>query len=295
MKRFFIAFFIIVNFAFPGNAQVINDTIYFDEYWEQCLPDSAIYYRVITNDTTGKFQFNVTDFYMSGQLQMTGTYRSIQPDYKTDLFTYWYENGRKQIECMFKNNKLTGEYKEWYATGQIKTIRSYKNGYLNGKETVWEENGILSKIAEYKNGLKQGRFITYYDNGMPIRKDFYKNDSLIKGKCFTYSGKDTSYFNYIIFPEFNGAGIEKFKEFVLNELNYPETAKQNKENGKVYVRFTIDKTGKVTEVAITKKDKNYFNQEAMRVVKSSPYWIPGKRDGKVIEFLFTIPILFEIQ
>jgi len=293
MKKILLANITII-FAINIYSQLIRDTVFYDKNWQQSDPENAGYYRIVSSDTSGKFQYLVKDYYISGQLQMTGTYKSISPDYKTGIFKYWYENGQQKLICSYVNNKLDGEYLEYYNNGKPKNKKFYKNGLLNGTEKSWSSKGFLAKVVEYKDGVKHGKFMTYYDNGQLIRKDIYRNNRFVKGNCYTREGKDTSYFDYFIMPKFKG-GLEGFKRFVLDGIKYPEVARQNKEEGQVYLKFTIDKEGNLIKAEIIKEDKEYFNEEVMRVLKLSPKWIPGRKDGKLINVTITIPISFKIQ
>ena len=162
----FILANLVLSFAINTYSQLINDTIYFDSDWKQSIKENAKYYRIINNDTNGKFQFIVKDYYLSGQIQMKGVYKSIYPDYKIGKFTYWYENGQVQIICNYHNNDLNGKYIEYYENGQLKSERIYKNSVLEGIEKSWSNSGILNRIVEYKNGLKHGKFVTYYNNAV---------------------------------------------------------------------------------------------------------------------------------
>ncbi len=275
-------------------SQLINDTVYFDSSWEQINPENAKYYRIISNDTTGKIQFSVRDYYISGSIQMTGNFKSINPDYRLGIFYYYYENGKTKVVCNYLNNKLDGDYFEFYNNGQLKSSKNYRNGLLEGVQKSWSIEGIVTKKVEYKNGEKNGKFSTYYKNGQLIRRDVYKNNELIKGKCFTHEGRDTSYFRYFIMPKFKG-GLEGFKKYILNNIIYPEIAVKNNEEGQVLIKFTIDKAGNLVKPKIVKKDKEYFNEEAIRVINTSPKWIPGKRDGKLVDVSITIPLKFRLN
>lgn len=285
--------FLLLFMPALSQSQWNTDTVFYDSNWNQCNPDAASYYRIIEIDTT-EILFQVKDYYITGQVQMKGAFRSINPDIKTGDFTYWHKNGQIWIKCTFEQGDLTGKYIEWFENGQIKTESTYKSGKLDGIEKQWDEDGGLSKSIEYKNGEKDGDFITFYSNGLPVRKDFYKNDRLIKGRCYTEEGKDTSYFRYFIMPSFMG-GVKGFKDFIAEKLVFPDTAKVNNEEGLVKIKFTIDKKGDVTDVNIVKKDKEYFNSEALRVIKELPRWIPGMRDGKEVEVTMTVPIYFKLK
>lgn len=276
-----------------GYSQDLIDTVYFDKNWNQCISEEAVFFRTIKFDTEKDIQLIVNDYYKSGSLQMKGMYKSINPDYKMGKFEYYYENGQKQIQCNYENNLLEGNYLEWHPNGNLKIQKFYTGNLLNGEEKNWDSMGNLTKTIEYKNGYKYGQFNTYYANGKLKRKDVYKNDSLIKGRCFNRSGRDTLYYDYLEPPIFQG-GIKAFKEFILKELKYPEEAKNLNIEGEVYIKFTISTDGKVTRTTIIKEDKTYFNQEAIRVVKMSPTWIPGRKDGQPSEFSITIPIKFKL-
>ncbi len=285
---------LIFAIAINVHSQFLNDTVYFNSSWDQSDEENAEYYRVISNDTSGKLQFHVKDYYKTGQIQMTGNYKSINPDYKLGKFYYYYKNGQLHIECNYYHNNPEGKYCEYFSNGQLRSEKNYKSGRLNGTELTWSAEGRIKKEVNYKNGAKHGKFLTYYDNGLLIRKDIYRDDKFVRGRCFTREGKDTSYFEYFIMPKFKG-GLAGFKKYILDKINYPEIAVRNNEEGTVYVRFTVDKEGNIIKAKIVKEDKEYFNTEALRVLDTSPRWMPGRRDGKLIDVSITIPIMFKLN
>ena len=120
---------IILFIFFSGHSQTNGDTIYFDQNWNQASKDKASYFRVVSIDTQ-RICFMVRDHYLTGQLQMEGAYRSINPDMKMGKFLYWYQNGNRHIECFFKEGKLEGQYREWYDNGILKTEKSGENTAL---------------------------------------------------------------------------------------------------------------------------------------------------------------------
>ena len=95
-------------------------------------------------------------------------------------------------------------------------------------------------------------------------------------------------------PKFKG-GLTGFKKFILEKLKYPEDAKLNDEEGSVQIRFTVGMDGNIKGIKLTKEDKEYFNEEVIQAVASSPKWNPGKRDGKFVDVTITIPIRFRLK
>jgi TonB family protein len=98
-----------------------------------------------------------------------------------------------------------------------------------------------------------------------------------------------------IFPHDSLESIDAFREFVIKHLEYPEIAGEKGIGGKVFVEFVVNKKGDVTNVTIKRGADPLLDAEAIRVVKSSPQWIPGKQRGKEVNVAFTFPIMFVTQ
>ncbi len=96
-------------------------------------------------------------------------------------------------------------------------------------------------------------------------------------------------------PKFKGKGLDEFRKYIQNNLKYPESASESGISGRVYVSFVINKRGKVKDVKIVRSVDAAFDKEAIRVVKSSPNWTPGKQRGENIKVAYTIPIEFRLQ
>jgi len=276
-------------------AQEINDTIYYDSEHRQVKQfDSTGFFRVITIDDKAGFQFYVRDYYPTGQLMMSGQYRSLNPDNKNGEFNYFYSSGMQKKKCSYKDNQLNGKYLTWYDNGTIKQKSTYNNNKLDGLTKIWSEEGVLRKYVEYKNGKINGKLISYYSDGQETRNELYKNDSLIKSMCYSPTGADTIYFKHFTPPQFLGGDITKFSKWVLIKLRYPLEAKEKKEEGEVGIKFTVSRTGKVGTVQIIKQDKTYFNSEVLRVINNSPLWSPAMRDLDTISITFQLPVKFTL-
>lgn len=96
-------------------------------------------------------------------------------------------------------------------------------------------------------------------------------------------------------PDFKGKGLNGFRNWVMKNLKYPEIAAENGISGTVYVTFVVEPTGLVNKVTIVRGVDPALNKEAVRVVKTSPKWTPGKQRGKAVRVAFTFPIKFVLQ
>ena len=293
----YLRLIIIILIVLPsaGKGQIILDTMYFNQNWEQSSEQDANYYRIVSTDTSsGSFRFFVKDYYLSGQVQMTGTYNSIRPDNKDGQFIYYYDNGQQQRDCFYRENTLNGTFREWYRSGKLKNVQEYKNGLLDGPYKTWREDGSLKQEARYVKGEKSGNFRTYYENGQLTRNDLYEDDKLVEGFCFTPDGDPTEYFPYIVMPRFRD-GRTGLRKFIESELRYPPEAKKSGDEGYVIIVFTVDEEGNVKDPQIVNGDREYFNEEALRVVNLFPIWIPGEVDGIPSPVHVTVPIEFRLR
>ena len=275
-------------------SQVFTDTMYFNNSWEQTSKENAKYYRIIMMDNSGDFLFHVTDYYLSGQVQMTGSFRSIRPDNREGQFTWYYPDGQKQQECEYKNNILHGLFQEWYKNGQPKSRQNLYEGVPDGPMKKWKEDGVIQLEAQYRKGERHGYFITYYDNAQMIRKDLYEQGTLIEGQCFNRNGTPTDYFPYIVLPHFNGS-LPELNKFIKKNLKYPRAAKSQEREATILVIFTVDETGQIKNPQILHGDREDFNAEALRLVSSLPSWIPGTIDGIPSTLQTTIRIEFRLH
>lgn len=94
-------------------------------------------------------------------------------------------------------------------------------------------------------------------------------------------------------PEFPG-GNEVLMSWIAKNIKYPEIAKENGVQGKVFVQFVIGKDGKVTDVTVIRGVDPSLDKEAVRVIQSMPPWKPGKQRGKPVKVSFQIPINFKL-
>jgi len=94
-------------------------------------------------------------------------------------------------------------------------------------------------------------------------------------------------------PEFPG-GISAMFQFFAENLKYPPTC--DDVQGKVIVRFLVDKTGKVRNTEIARSNlPEEFNKEALRVVRLLPKFKPGARDGVPADVWQAVPISFRLM
>lgn len=96
-------------------------------------------------------------------------------------------------------------------------------------------------------------------------------------------------------PTFQGGDLNTFRNWVQSNLDYPEIAAENGISGRVFIQFAVSPQGKVVDVVVARGVDKALDDEAVRVVKSSPVWNPGKQRGRPVKVQFTFPIVFVLQ
>ncbi len=92
------------------------------------------------------------------------------------------------------------------------------------------------------------------------------------------------------------SGVLGLKEYLSANIQYPKEHKGAREQGRVIVRFLVDKTGKVTRPVVVKSASPLFDAEALRVVRNMEDWTPGTgSNGEPISIWYHIPITFRLD
>lgn len=172
MKSIVIGTLFFFLMLIPGYAQ---DTIrvFYDKEWKE-VPDlnKATYYRKAFLDNNKVWVAN--DYYISGKIRMTGSFKSKKLDVMQGHFTYYYENGQKSSEGKYLNNKAENEWKLWYENGQIKSQGKFINDRLEGEWNYWFENGQKKSHGKMVHDQRDGEWDFWNDKGNLETKEYYK-------------------------------------------------------------------------------------------------------------------------
>lgn len=95
-------------------------------------------------------------------------------------------------------------------------------------------------------------------------------------------------------PSFPG-GVDAMKKFISDNLKYPETARRVSIQGQILVSFIVKSTGEISNINVIEKVDPTLDNEAVRVIKSMPKWIPAKLNGKNVDASYAIPITFKLN
>jgi len=96
------------------------------------------------------------------------------------------------------------------------------------------------------------------------------------------------------YPEFTG-GAKAWSKYMERNLRYPSRAQEDNIAGKVFVSFVVEKDGSITDVSVIKGIGFGCDEEAMKVIKKSPLWKPGRNKGVPVRVRYNMAINFQIS
>lgn len=288
--------YIIITLLFIGSVGYAQDTLthYFDANWKKIGQEKAVYYRKLVKEA--KKTWKVSDYFLDGQLQMSGVFTSKRAKKKNGHFVYYYPNGQKSSEANYIKNKYIGKYTSWYKNGNLEKEGCYnEDNIVNGEWKWWRENGAIFKKGNFTNHNYEGEWTWYHENGEASSVEIYKADTLFSFRHFDEEGNEL--FGDLKAqkePEFNG-GIEMMYAYLVENIVYPEQARLIGKKGTVYIKFIIEKDGSVSHVKVIKSVYPLLDKEAKRVVDKMPKWEPAKQHNLIVRTMFTLPIKFILE
>jgi TonB family protein len=106
--------------------------------------------------------------------------------------------------------------------------------------------------------------------------------------------KDGVYEQVEVMPEYPG-GEQALMNDLIGSIKYPDEAKKNGIQGKVFVSFVVDEQGKVTNAKIERGVNPALDAESLRVGNGLKTWKPGTEKGKAVKVAYTIPINYALD
>ncbi len=90
-------------------------------------------------------------------------------------------------------------------------------------------------------------------------------------------------------------GMGEWNKYLQKNLDYPRQAKRMGIEGAVYLAFTVDKQGAISDIEVTRSIGGGCDEEAIRVLKESPRWTPGKQRGNPVKSRMNFRIIFRLN
>ena len=241
-----------------------------------------------------KQNFNHNEFYGNGQM-----WEALR---RCDNFVYVTVPDRPEYNYLCPSTILFSltPYIRWDNRG-IGTVRgdffhnadSIKVTFTSKAKPVavrFNDLGLNNKyLANYVYVFKKG------DNDIYSKKE--QNEKESKSKEEQNESESNKIFNGDDVdqqPSFPG-GTNAFNTFIVSNLKYPVVAQENGIQGRVVVKFIVEKDGSISNVEVDRSVDPSLDNEAMRVIKNMPKWIPGQINGKAVKVECSYPFVFRLQ
>lgn len=257
----------------------------------------------------GNGQTNADDDYTLDNTKSPSTYHKIQDDGNVDNKVYTEVDKKPEFPGGYKAlYKFIADHLKYPEAAKMKGIQGKvfvrfvvgKWGYVEDPEIVSSDNPalnseairVVSSLPKWIPGSLNGENVRV-SSVIPVT--FKLDEQMIANEAPQAPKKDSDEVFVICekMPVFPGGEIA-MREFIAENIKYPEEAKMKKIQGKVFVQFIVDKNGNVVRPKISRGIAPLLDAEAIRVIKSMPKWQPGFHGEKPVNVSLNVPVAFEL-
>lgn len=159
-------------------------------------------------------------------------------------------------------------------------------------DTPKEDNEIKANEDIQKDNSVMSTFTQAGSDDINLIKEH--KEEVVQEKPREEKKKEEVFAHVEQMPKFPGGDAELYK-FISNNLNYPAMAIENNVQGRVVVQFVVTKDGSIGNVKVVRSVDRDLDNEAIRVCKKLPKFIPGKQNGQPVNVWYTLPVTFKLQ
>jgi len=284
--------------------------------------DSADYFRLVSVPDSGTVLFNVAEYYKDGKRKLIGKTSKVEPIHMEGQCITFFKSGIRKSAVTYKDGIRTGEEYDFFPGGKPYLQLEYpENGdiyneftgnYLIqfnydtlGNKLVENGNGYYKGFDDnfknvieegnVQNGKRDGIWKGLFNENKGHFTENYTNGTLVSGTA-VYEDGSISVYNGArgVPPQFKG-GLPAFYKYLARNIDYPDDAREKGIQGTVTLSFIVEKDGKLSEIEIKKGIYPLIDNEAIRVMKRCPLWLPGTQYGRAVRTAYDIPINFALS
>jgi hypothetical protein len=223
--------------------------------------------KVSSKEEIKKYKRTDFSYYTYSFVHKNARTKRFPQEYQYTLYT------KKYFDENLKNSHLH------FSNDTIKMTVSNKKDKFNKVADIISANKMkVDTIVWYTNNKEE--YNVYINDSVKNEK----NTKVIDTKTEVVGiGKEVN----LKEPTFPG-GISEFYKFFAKNFKIPSNFKSK---DKIIASFFVEKDGSLTNIEI-KKDLGFGSkEEVIRVLKSSPKWIPATNNNKTVRYQYVLPIL----
>ena len=173
----------------------------------------------------------------------------------------------------------------------------------SAQEPVYCIDGVLCTLDIVKQRADEIESIMVVNDRETLsnyEKLWKMNDNALTSViCITTKANEVQEEEWLVvdeMPTFMGGNLSTFRDWVMQNVRYPEEAVSKRLEGHVIVSFCVGKDGYIDEnkILVLRSPDRLLSDEVERVLKSSPQWTPGKQKGELAIVKFTLPVNFKV-
>lgn len=175
-------------------------------------------------------------------------------------------------------------------------FKDEQQSVAHGKLIYYNIRGYFDSTGYAYNNLRQGDWYVYNDTGKALQRKHYENGKLISMTNIEddQQVKDDSQNDQNRESSFPG-GQKKWMKYLHSNMQYPERAQAISAQGLVIIQFIVDTKGKVVDYEISKSLEFSIDEEVTRLIRNSPDWQPGMKEGKYVKTYKKQPMIFNLK
>jgi TonB family protein len=167
--------------------------------------------------------------------------------------------------------------------GKIKALREIEIKNLTSYEVDPYQDSLAGEETDWQPVQEQT--VEGPSSPTPAPVENVNAEARYEGKLYDLGSVETA-------PEYPG-GTRALAKYLGSTLRYPAKARENKIQGKVYIGFIVEKNGTLSDFKVIKGIGNGCDEEAIRVLRSSPSWKPGMVEGRPVRTSYVQLITYQ--
>jgi len=205
-----------------------------------------------------------------------------------------YSGGKLKLKGYYIKGNKAGAWISYDTAGRALESEVYILNKLNGQYISYWPDGKTKEEGIYENGKRTGNWKLYYKDGSIASDEKYDaNYNLIDSSYYDPAHNPTSKVKIINVPMFPG-GMAAFYQYLGRNIKYPTEAFKNRIMGTVLCSFVVDTLGKLQDIKIISSPDDSLSEEAKRVLRYSPKWIPAALLGEPVSVRYNVNINFRL-
>jgi membrane associated rhomboid family serine protease/antitoxin component YwqK of YwqJK toxin-antitoxin module len=261
--------------------------VWYNEDWEELPGPPGAYYRRGMQDSLGRWQGALRDYYSDGTVQMKGVYKNSQRD---GVFIYYSNHNTYTSAGRYVDERSVGKWETFHDNGRLKSEEYFLDKYYmknmwdtagyflvkdgEGRFTERYANGVISETGLYKEGRREGVWEGRHKNGSLYFEEFYNEGRLVSGRSRLLDGQTFVYDASSFYPMPEG-GNAKLVSYLKTKVAQANPA----QHGKVVLAFRVSVHGVLSDFLVEKSAAPQLDALAIEFIKTGPQWIPAREHG----------------